>query len=237
MEHKRGIEEAKAHQMQADSQRIKVAEEERRKTMEQEAYQQQKSLQYSDQLKRKRSEEERSAQSYMKDQERMKNEESSRKMEAERRATLAQELEVRAKAAKDRAMAEAEGRIVQERRNHDLKMKELAAEGDQKLKTMLESIKLVGTTVGEGISSYFNDTDKMIKTVGTLTAIAVGIYTAKVGTGKFTYINSEKRSWSITSQKHRILSCSIFLLQPVLFFFLVFLSSKTFKQSLLFFFF
>ena len=62
-------------------------------------------------------------------------------------------------------------------------MKELRAEGDLKMKTMLESIKLVGVTVGDGISSYFSDTDKIIKTVGTLTAVAVGIYTAKVGTG------------------------------------------------------
>jgi ATPase family AAA domain-containing protein 3A/B len=183
LEHGRGIEEAKAQQMQADAHRIKVAEEERRKTMEQEHYQNQKTAQYQDQLVRKRKEEERSATAYMREQERMKDEESARKMEAERRATLAQELETRAKAAKDRALAEAEGRIVQERRNHDLRLKELDVEGEQKLKTVLESIKLIGTTIGEGVSSYFNDTDKLFKTVGTMTAIAVGIYTAKTGTG------------------------------------------------------
>jgi ATPase family AAA domain-containing protein 3A/B len=48
---------------------------------------------------------------------------------------------------------------------------------------VLESIKLIGVTIGEGISNYFSDTDKMMKTVGTLTAIAVGVYTAKVSTG------------------------------------------------------
>ena len=183
LEHTRAIEEAKARQLMADSERIRVQQEEQRKTMEQEHYQQKKIAQYQDNLTRKRTEDERAATSYMREQERQKNEASALKLEAEKRATLAQELDTRAKASKDRALAEAEGRIVQERRNHDLKMKELKAVGEQKMETMLESIKLVGATIGDGISSYFSDSEKMIKTVGTLTAIAVGIYTAKVGTG------------------------------------------------------
>ena len=182
-EHTRGIEDAKARQMTAQAETIRAAEEERRKTMEQEAYQQQKLAQYNDNLTRKRAEDERAATAYMREQERQKNEASQLRLEAEKRATLAQELDTRAKAAKDRALAEAEGRIIQERRNHDLRMKELSAEGKQKMETVLESIKLVGVTIGDGISNYFSDHEKMAKTVGTLTAIAIGIYTAKVGTG------------------------------------------------------
>ena len=89
------------------------------------------------------SEDEREAAQFMREQERQKNEASALRLEAQKRATLAQELDTRAKAAKDRAMAEAEGRILQERKNHDLKMKELRAEGDLKMKTMLESIQSV----------------------------------------------------------------------------------------------
>lgn len=183
LEHAASIEQAKARQLTAESERIRTQQEEQRKTMEQEHYQQQKMAQYQDQLTRKRAEDERAAQQYMREQERQKNEASQLRLEAEKRATLAQELDTRAKAAKDRALAEAEGRIIQERRNHDLKMKELKAEGEQKMETVLESIKLIGVTIGEGISNYFSDTDKMMKTVGTLTAIAVGVYTAKVSTG------------------------------------------------------
>ena len=183
LEHEAAIEQGKARQLTAEADRIRVQQEEHRKTMEQDHYQKQKIAQYQDSLSRKRSEDEREAAQFMREQERQKNEASALRLEAQKRATLAQELDTRAKAAKDRAMAEAEGRILQERKNHDLKMKELRAEGDLKMKTMLESIKLVGVTVGDGISSYFSDTDKIIKTVGTLTAVAVGIYTAKVGTG------------------------------------------------------
>jgi ATPase family AAA domain-containing protein 3A/B len=183
LEHTRGIEEARAMQMRADAERIAVAEEERRKTMEADAYHKKELAQYNDSLARKRAEEKRAAEAYMSEQERKKSEESQLRIEAAKRATLAQELDTRAKAAKDRALAEAEGRIVQERRNHDLKLKELREEGAMKRETMLESIKLVGKTIGEGVSSYFSDQDKMLKTVGTLTAIAVGVYTAKVGTG------------------------------------------------------
>ena len=43
--------------------------------------------------------------------------------------------------------------------------------------------QLPDVTIGDGISNYFSDHEKMAKTVGTLTAIAIGIYTAKVGTG------------------------------------------------------
>ena len=165
LEHTRSIEEAKAMQMRADAERIAVAEEERRKTMEADAYHKKELAQYNDSLARKREEEKRAAEAYMAEQERKKAEESQLRIEAAKRATLAQELDVRAKAAKDRALAEAEGRIVQERRNHDLRLKELREEGEMKRETMLQSIKLVGKTIGDGVSSYFADQDKMLKTV------------------------------------------------------------------------
>lgn len=45
-------------------------------------------------------------------------------------------------------------------------------------------IKLAGDTVGTGLREFFGDKDKMVAATATLTAMALGIYTARTGTGK-----------------------------------------------------
>lgn len=183
LEHQRMMEEAKAVQADRAVQQTRVAEEERRKTLAEDSKQRQQQAYYKDQLQRKRAEDERQATQFMREAERRKDEEMHLRIEAKKMATLAREQEMRAQLERDRAIAEADGRIKQERENFDLRMEELKAQATQQRETVLESIKLVGKTIGEGVSSYFSDHDKMLKTVGTLTAIAAGVYTAKVGAG------------------------------------------------------
>ena len=48
---------------------------------------------------------------------------------------------------------------------------------------MLESIKLAGETVGDGLKAFLSDQQKMAAAATTITAVALGIYSAKVGTG------------------------------------------------------
>mmetsp|Transcript_3081 Transcript_3081/g.4688 ORF Transcript_3081/g.4688 Transcript_3081/m.4688 type:complete len:381 (+) Transcript_3081:641-1783(+) len=49
--------------------------------------------------------------------------------------------------------------------------------------TVLEGIKLAGTTAGTGIKSFLSDSEKMAAATLTLTGMAVGVYAAKTGTG------------------------------------------------------
>jgi len=44
-------------------------------------------------------------------------------------------------------------------------------------------IKLAGETLGSGLQDFLGDRDKMVAATATLTAMALGIYTAKTGTG------------------------------------------------------
>ena len=41
----------------------------------------------------------------------------------------------------------------------------------------------IGTTLGEGARAFLSDKEKMAAAVATLSAIALGVYSAKVGTG------------------------------------------------------
>ena len=75
------------------------------------------------------------------------------------------------------------GKILQERKNHDLTLENKRLEATEFRETVLESIKLASTTFGEGFNSFISDKPKLLNTVGSLTALALGIYTAKVSTG------------------------------------------------------
>ena len=48
---------------------------------------------------------------------------------------------------------------------------------------MTAGIKLAGETLGSGLQDFLGDRDKMVAATATLTAMALGIYTAKTGTG------------------------------------------------------
>jgi len=49
--------------------------------------------------------------------------------------------------------------------------------------TVLESIKLAGSTLGTGMQEFITDKDKLANFVGTVSLLAVGVYTARTGTG------------------------------------------------------
>jgi ATPase family AAA domain-containing protein 3A/B len=82
-----------------------------------------------------------------------------------------------------RVSAETEGRIKQERTNHDLILENKRVEATEYRETLLQGIKLAGTTVGNGLQNFLTDKDKLINTATTVTAIVFGFYIAKVSTG------------------------------------------------------
>jgi ATPase family AAA domain-containing protein 3A/B len=82
-----------------------------------------------------------------------------------------------------RVKAETEGRIKQERSNHDLAIENKRVEAQEYRDTVLQGITLAGTTIGSGLQHFLSDRDKLLNTAATMTAIAFGFYTAKVSTG------------------------------------------------------
>ena len=138
---------------------------------------------YGDQLERKRIVEQMNVQKKMQDEERTKSEESLKRQEEIRKRTIQYEAELRQQTEMARVKAETEGRILQERQNHDLLIDKKKLEAKELRETVLESIKLAGTTIGTGMREFVSDKEKLGNFVGTCTLLAFGLYTARVSTG------------------------------------------------------
>lgn len=105
------------------------------------------------------------------------------RQEAMRRKTAEHEAELRTKTELAKAAAEADGRIRQERENHDLILEKVRLEAIEKRDTVLKAIEDGGKMIGEGLSSYLDDTTKLRNTALTVAGVAAGIYTAKTSIG------------------------------------------------------
>lgn len=112
-----------------------------------------------------------------------KQEEMVARQEEMRRKTAQYEAELRTKTEIAKAKAEAEGRTAQERANHDLILEKVRLEAAERRDTVLKAIEDGGKLIGEGLSTYLNDTEKLRNTALTVTGIAIGIYTARTSIG------------------------------------------------------
>ena len=63
------------------------------------------------------------------------------------------------------AKTKAEGRIRQERQNHDLILQKVRLEAAERRDTVLKAVDDGGKMLGDGLSSYLNDIEKLRKTV------------------------------------------------------------------------
>ena len=100
-----------------------------------------------------------------------------------RRKTAQYEAELRTKTEIAKAKAEAEGRTAQERANYDLTLQKLKLEAQERKDMVLQAIQDGGKLVGDGLSSYLNDSTQLRNTALTITGIAVGVYTARTSIG------------------------------------------------------
>ena len=105
------------------------------------------------------------------------------RQEEMRRKTAEYEAELRTKTELAKARAEADGRIRQERENHDLILEKSKLEAKEYRNTILQAVADGGKMLGEGLQSYLDDTTKLRNTALTVTGIAVGIYTARTSIG------------------------------------------------------
>lgn len=112
-----------------------------------------------------------------------KQEEMVERQEAMRRKTAEIEADLRTKTELAKARAEAEGRIRQERENHDLILEKVRLEAVEQRDTVLKAIADGGRMLGEGLSSYLTDGEKLRNTAFMVSLAAVGIYSAKTAAG------------------------------------------------------
>ena len=110
------------------------------------------------------------------------------RQEEMRRKTAQYEAELRTKTEIAKAKAEAEGRIAQERANHDLILEKVRLEAAERRDTVIKAIQDSSKLLGQGLQSYLSDAEKLRNTAVTISAIALGIYTGKTSiavTGRY----------------------------------------------------
>ncbi|CAM9346322.1 unnamed protein product, partial [Ectocarpus fasciculatus] len=173
----------KAHEQQLAIQRAHEEEQIAGRTLERQTEQEKKRVDYADQLERKRMVDKINANRQIAEEERKKQEDSLKRQEDMRRKTLEYEAELRQRTEMARIKAETEGKIKQERENHDLTLEKSKQDAKEYRETVLESIKLATETVGNGIKDFVTDRDKLTNVAVTITCVSFGIYAAKISTG------------------------------------------------------
>ncbi|KAK4472549.1 hypothetical protein MN116_003791 [Schistosoma mekongi] len=180
-EYELGLEQIKIQQYRAQ-------QEERRKTLEEEAKIQKQRADYQDMLARKRQEDQIALQAKAQAENLRKQEESVQKQESMRRATIEFESDLRHKNEMKQIEAKIRGEAQVERENRELRLERARVEAREYRQTVLESITTAGSVIGNGVSSFLSEPDKVATVVGSLTLLAGGIYGAKYGIGTFTRI-------------------------------------------------
>ncbi|KAF1586614.1 UNVERIFIED_CONTAM: ATPase family AAA domain-containing protein 3, partial [Eudyptes robustus] len=195
--------EAQIASMKAEGARL--AEEERRKTLQKETEHANSRAQYQDQLARKRAEDELKLKAAMQEEALRKQEESIKKQEALRKQTIEHELQLRHKLDLERIQAEVQAKAKAARENRDVNLEMMKASEEEHRKTIVEQIKTSGAVIGAGLQEFINDKTKVLTTVGGLTALAVGWYTAKRGTGVVAkYVDARLGKPSLVRETSRI---------------------------------
>jgi len=181
--------ELEAYSRQLELEKVGKQAEENRQTLAKQAEQNAQLEVYKDKLERKRNEDnlrqQLEANRYLADENRQKEEESVARQEAIRRKTVEYEAELRQGTEIAKVRAEAEGRIAQERANHDLHVNSATVAARENRRTVLESIRLAGTTMGEGLKELLADKQRLATGVGAVSALALGVYGARAATGVF----------------------------------------------------
>lgn len=175
--------EMDAYTQQVRAQNIEKEAEEARKTLDAQTQHERHRTEYQDELERKRQVDMLNAQKYMQEEQLKKQEEMVERQEAMRRKTAEHEAELRTRTELAKAKAEADGRIRQERENHDLILQKVKLEAAERRDTVLKAIADGGKMLGEGLAGYIDDTEKLRNTALVVTGVAAGIYTAKTGIG------------------------------------------------------
>ncbi|MCD7457089.1 hypothetical protein HAX54_034076 [Datura stramonium] len=186
------MQEFKALQAQAETERQRVIYDEQKKLAQQQAQIKSQMARYEDELARKRMQAENEHQR-ARNQELVKmQEESSMRQEAARRATEEQiqaqrrqtereKAEIERETIRVRAMAEAEGRAHEAKLAEDVNRRILVDRANAEREKWIAAINTTFEHIGGGFRAILTDQNKLVVAVGGVTALAAGIYTTREG--------------------------------------------------------
>jgi len=184
---------AQQYAKQLEVEREKVHWEEMQKTNQQNAQTKAQMARYEDELARKRMEAEhegsrnRNAELVTMQEEATRRQETHRRVveeqiQSERRKTAEQEADVERETLRQKALFEAEGRIREARENEDVNRRQMMVRLKAEQEKALELLNTTLANVGTGLRDLSTDPKKATLLVGSLTALAAGVYGAREGT-------------------------------------------------------
>jgi len=187
------IEQQQTMRAQAQLQRSQMDAEEKRKTISHQNEQERRTAEYKARLdselyqsKLEDQQKQIDAQLQMQHDQFLRHEETRKKNDMELEGAKRRTLEEQAKLDREtqiaKAQAEAQGRMQQERENVEVRLREMRAKSAEDRKSRLESIQAVFSGLGAGSKTLLEDRGKLTALVGGLTALALGVYSARSAT-------------------------------------------------------
>lgn len=182
--------EAATKQAAVEVERVRA--EEHQKLQQQDAYNKQEVAKYNNQLATQRADADHERQR-TRNQELVQLQEASGKrqeaerrlvaeqIEAERRVTEKYKSDLEGKVQRERALAEAEGRIRENRENEDVNRRTTLLKLEEERKKLVEAINTTFGNLGSGIADLLADKSKLGTALAGFTLLALGIYSTKEG--------------------------------------------------------
>jgi len=171
-----------AYEMQArqyEIGRVKNEGDEARRTLAAQTEHANRQAKYADDIERQRYAAQLGAQREARVGELKRLEDSLRRQEELRRNTLRYEAELRSKTELKRAEVEARAKAQSERENHDLSLERLRAEMKERRDTLLQSISVGLSSLGDGARMFLSDQKQMGNAVMMTSCLALGVYSAR----------------------------------------------------------
>lgn len=187
------IEQQQTARAQAQLQRSQMEGDEKRRTISHQNEQERRTAEYKAKLdselyqsKLEDQQKQIDAQLGMQHEQFMRHEDMRKRTDMELEQAKRRTLEEQAKLDREtqvaKAQAEAQGRMDQERENVEVRLREMRAKMAEERKTRMEAIQAIFSGLGEGSKTLLEDRSKLAGLVGGLTALALGVYTARATT-------------------------------------------------------
>eukprot|EP00252_Welwitschia_mirabilis_P002894 TRINITY_DN12904_c0_g1_i1.p1 TRINITY_DN12904_c0_g1~~TRINITY_DN12904_c0_g1_i1.p1 ORF type:complete len:640 (-),score=132.23 TRINITY_DN12904_c0_g1_i1:235-2154(-) len=179
-------------QAQHETERQRVIYEEQKKLNQQSAQTKSQMARYEDELARKRMQAEHEAQRLrnqelvrMQEESAMRQEQARRateeQIQAQRRQTEKERAEIERETLRVKAIAEAEGRAHEAKLAEEVNRRMLVERGKAETEKWTAAINTAFDHIGAGFKALLTDQNKLVVTVGGVTALAAGVYTTREG--------------------------------------------------------
>lgn len=106
---------------------------------------------------------------------------TEQEIQEERRRTDERRAALERENMKARALAEAEGRIREQRENEEIFARQIQLKGEERRKQIKDAIHTTFTEFGSGFTSFITDKDKVTRTLFGATALMAGVYSVREG--------------------------------------------------------